>query len=525
MNQTTRGKQEALAVFADGINCNANSNRTRPVSPERKVVHLWIPRRFISGNTVDLGSFVADVNHKISERGFINFDGQLLRTPINSADHAGLMPITFGDELAGMNYVRVGEWDVTFDNTDYLPASGRAWNERQAEFFGLSRPYQMVEDGASYTGSSLSVVIDEPYLWPGELVAALVHGIADEYFLYCECHSADIVYTTSHRLICMGCGNMHLAIEPIAGFAATRVLSLSDWFRYFDADGELRCEEVGLATIDFREFENVDPIWSTDQWDSSKHRFLFFARSSPEVIEEAIRGTEADASIFLEAGWEPIELPPPPAEQLAPDSVDISLLENSAHAIQSGIACFLESLNRPDRLINAIPDLFRGVELLLKEKLKRLDPNALSDNPNNPTVLNILSQHGVTIDAIERNCIDRLRRLRNKLQHGTATFNYREALSTSRSCIVFINRFALEEVDCWLGDIVSPDTRLKLFRVCDLTASAREVAFSRLNSVRAVRTAEITDCPFCEERAVVRIHPNSGAACYYCGQPLVQRST
>lgn len=377
----------------------------------------------------------------------------------------------------------------------------------------------MSEDAGEYTASHLGTLIAEPYLLPDELIVAIVHGITDDYYFYCECHSAEVVYTTRDRLLCMGCGAMHLALSAPVLITPKRLFKADDWFRYFGHGGELSYEDVDLAVVDFRDIEDAEAIWMTDRWETARHHFVFFARSSPEEIEEAIRGTEADPSIFLEAGWKAVELLPPPAEQLAEDSVDVGLVENSAHAVRDGIVCFLASQTDPSRLVNAIPHLFRAIELLLKAKLDRLDPGELSGHPNNPTVMDKLALRGVLITDSERNAIDRLRRLRNQLQHGAAKFNYRKGRAIARDAIIFIDRFALQEVDCWLGDVVSPNDRLNLFEIKELRDNARIVSAGRVEDAKCIRSAEITVCSICSEHAVVREYPNSGAICHYCGHP------
>jgi hypothetical protein len=265
--------------------------------------------------------------------------------------------------------------------------------------------------------------------------------------------------------------------------------------------------------------ETAETIWTTEQWENSKHRFIFFARSSTEEIEDAVRGTEADPSIFLEAGWDLVGLQPPVAEQLAENSVEVDLVENSAHAARDGVVCFLRAETDPSQLVNAIPHLFRAIELLLKAKLQTLDEGALADHPNNPAVLNRLAGRGAVITASERRNIDSLRRLRNQLQHGAAKFNYRTGLAIARQALVFIDRFALHEMGCWLGDVVDPGDRIRLFRIKELGMNARALALGRVEDVRHRDSVEVSKCGVCEEHTLVRERPNSGAVCYYCGHP------
>ncbi len=335
-----------------------------------KVVALWIPRRFISSSGCDLDSFIADVNKKITERGFVLWDDQVLTRPITQEEHIDL--IFEGDE-------------------PYFVPPGREWGPLQQEYFGLTSPYQMAEDSGEYTHSHIMTIVRDPYLAPTERIVAVVDGIRDNYHFYCTCHSADVVLTTFNRLVCMSCGALHVAFERPISVSSGRLLTAEEWANLFDEDGGGYDEEINLGTVDFQDIENEAAIWTTEQWEDAKHRFKFFARSSPEEIQEAIRGTEADPSIFLEAGWTPVPMSPPPAFQIADNSIDVDLLENAAHALQEGIAAYLAARKDTSKLLDALPDLFRSVELLLKARLLTLNPGELSRRLRN--YLKTLSCH------------------------------------------------------------------------------------------------------------------------------------
>lgn len=347
--------------------------------PFAKVITLWVPRRFLTSSGVDLEGFVADVNEKVSRRGFVLWDGQVLTAPIST--------------------------EKPTDVIDEPDAGGAAfevpplpeWQAPQREFFRLDNPYQMAEDEREYTWSHVMTRVIEAYLSPEERIAAIIHGEKDCYYFYCPCHQAEVVYTTRHRLVCMGCGATHSVLRyPLPGHPKL-LLTADEWIGFFDEKGSRRDEEIGISVGDFRDVENAETIWTTNQWDEAKHRFVFFARSSPEEIAEATRGTEADPSVFLEAGWTSVETSAPPAHQVADSSVDVDLIENAAHSLRDGVTSFLAARNNSERLVNAIPQLFRAVELLLKAKLRDLDARKLADHPNTPTVLTHLVARGVSL--------------------------------------------------------------------------------------------------------------------------------
>lgn len=486
--------------------------------PERKVVYLWIPKRFVVGLGVDVLAFVADVNEKISARGYVLWSGQILTTPLPELPPEGILQ---AESVQGhwTNPIRFGtRSEVYVEPGIFVAPPLREWDDEQRAYFGIDHPFQMGEAGETYTSYHIGTVVQEPYLFPHELVAAIVHGKKDDYPFYCTCHYADVVYTTQHRLVCMSCGGTHVVLREPLQLDPIRLLSAQEWFDHFDEDGASRDDEIEMSIVDFRNVENAKLIWQTDIWEEAKHLFIFWARSTPEEIEEATRGTEADPSIFLEAGWKPIELPPSPAQQIAKDAVDVDLVENAEHAVREGAEYFLSARTRPEDLVTAIPLLFRAVELLLKARLFELDAKALGDQPNNPTVLKRLVAANVSIDQAELETIIRLRRLRNDLQHGTAKFNYRRGLAVSRATLVFIDRFASAELNLWIGDVVLRDKWEAVLRIPEIAATAERVVEERLVGVRADPSASIAICARCGKGALVRPHPHTGSSCLYCGR-------
>jgi len=473
-------------------------------APFRKIVALWVPRCFITSSGADLEAFLSDVNDKLSRRrGFVLSDGQILMTPLKMSDSIDL----------------IFEGDHRFDAPPYRP-----WEQAQRDYFGIENPYQMMEDDRDYTWSHITAAVAEPYLFAKERIGAVLHGQSDNYYFYCPCHCADVVYTTAHRFVCMGCGAMHTVLKKPLSFRAKRLLTAEQWAEYFDVDGSSREEEVNLSIVDFKEVESAETLWTTNQWEDAKHDFVFFARSSPEEIEEAIRGTERDASAFLEAGWTPVPAPPPPAHQIADDSVEIDLVQNAGYSLAEGVSSYLAAQNLSARLVNAIPQLFRATELLLKAKLQALDHHALKDHPDNPTVLKRLSARGASLQPEELTFLERLRRMRNNLQHGTAKFNYRTGLTICRKATIFLDRFANTELGLWLGDVIPENDWYQLLKIPEVGMRADLITEQRIEPMRNNRKTDISRCPRCQNDTLVRPEPKTGASCLRCGYIPVPKS-
>jgi uncharacterized protein YutE (UPF0331/DUF86 family) len=479
-----------------------DSRKVKLAAPFTKVVTFWIPRRFLTSTGADVQGFAADMNDKILRRGYVLSDSQILTTTIGPA--------------SGIELIFEGEYA-------FEAPERRDWQAAHREYFGLDNPYQMAEDHQDFTHSHIMTRVREPYLFSTELIAAVLHGVHDNCYFYCPCHCADVVYTTKHRLICMGCGAMHAVLDAPLTTPPKRLLTAQQWSDFFDEGGSRCEEEIEMSFVDFREVESAKMLWTTQQWDEARHRFMFFARSPPNVIANALRNTESDPSILLEAGFEPVALVPPPAYQLSEDSIDLDLIENACHALRAGVTGYLAASKTSDELLNAIPQLFRAVELLLKAKLQRIVARALDDHPNNPTVLKRLQANGVSICTTEAHTLKRLRGLRNSLQHGTAVFNYRAGLSVCRGAIIFLDRFVNRELGLWMGDAISPDEWQRILPIPEISSTADRVMIERIQAVRSNMEATIARCANCDFETLVRPAPGTGAACIRCGYIPTER--
>lgn len=198
--------------------------------------------------------------------------------------------------------------------------------------------------------------------------------------------------------------------------------------------------------------------------------YVLCARTTPEEFERAVRGTELDASIFLEDGWLAVEEPPAPASQVMDDSVDVGMMDGAGHALAAGASAYLAAYVHPRRLIDAVKNLFQSIELLLKVRLEAGDPLGLQGQPNNPTVITRLAAIGVTLSPDEADTVAQLRRLRNDLQHNTARFNHRRVLGLCRSALIVIARFAVDELNSWAGDVTPPDEWHQLLSIEEIRA-------------------------------------------------------
>ena len=195
----------------------------------------------------------------------------------------------------------------------------------------------MADDEGPFTYSSISTEIADPYLTPGELIAGVVHGSRERCYFTCPCHYAHVVYTTRHRLVCMSCGATHLVLREPLLTAFRQTIAPEEWNELFGAEGSRHHEPLDLAIVDVQDIESAAPfVWSTNQWDEAHDEYILCARATPEEFQRVIRGTEVDASIFLEDGWHPVPEPPAPAFQIMDGSVDVDMMDSAGHALAAG---------------------------------------------------------------------------------------------------------------------------------------------------------------------------------------------
>ena len=125
--------------------------------------------------------------------------------------------------------------------------------------------------------------------------------------------------------------------------------------------------------------------------------------------------------------------------------------------------------------------------------------------------------------ADEIKIIPRLRRLRNDLQHGEAAFNHRAGLALCRRGVIWIDRFADEELGLWTGDVLAGADWLAMLEIDNVAARARRIADQRIGAYRADADASVTRCPRCDQETMVRPHPSTDASCAYRGHVPVER--
>jgi len=504
------GSRLAEAEGIDALQRGGRSDTGSPVEPHpdrqaTRTVGFLVPRRWLTAETIDVDGMGAEIEEIVRTKGLIAYDGQVITS-----------------------LRRVGPWEEWFEpssiDTPREIPERLHWGDEQRAFFGVEQPYQMADDESPFTDSWISAENADPYLTPGELIAGVIHGARERCYFTCSCHYADVVYTTRHRLVCMSCGATHVVLREPVLTTFRQTIAPEEWDELFGSEGSRHHEPLDLAIVDVQDIESAAPfVWSTDQWGEAHHLYVLCARSTPEEFQRAVRGTELDASLFLEDGWELVPEPPAPAFQVMDNSVDVGMMDSAGHALAADASAYLAAYVQPQRLIDAVKELFQSIELLLKVRLEASNPMGLRDQPNNPTVLTRLEAIGIVLSPDEASTVVQLRKLRNSLQHSSARFNHRAVLGLCRSALIAIDRFVVDELNTWAGDVIPSDDWHKLLTIEEIRTRGIKVADTRLARYRHDPDASITACPRCTHEAMLRPHPDKGASCLVCGHvPVVK---
>lgn len=465
-------------------------------SAQSTVIYAHVRRELVEANA-PLAELVEDVNEKVRRHGgIILANRQFLRRPISM------------------------DWHVEGYLDDYTSSQfeqpDREWGDAQRRYFGdlwgLTEPYQYAQEREQYDQFCIGAIDPTPYLVRGETILALVETVDDYWSVDCPCHVAQVVYTSRRRVICMGCGHLYCVLAEPIGRSFGPGIENEIWGSAFDATGELVDDSIEIPFLDYREVEKADLIWTTDVWDEVSWVINLYARGDEEEIEHYRRGFP-QVDDLIAAGWQHVPTPPSASAQLSGDGYGVDIGQNSAIALKSAASAFRRSRTEPEALREAVLCAFQAIELILKMRAETIDPTALK--ANNPTVIERLLAANVMIDADEQAAIAALRRLRNKLQHGEATFGYRSTRRLLRATFAFLDRFTLAELDSWIGHVCDQEGWGALLQLPSVQQNADRISREIAAQAASDPSVEVIRCGGCKRETAIMVNDVVGH-CLYC---------
>lgn len=465
--------------------------------PQSTVFYAHVHRDLVAANA-SIQTLAEDVNAKIRQHGgIILANRQFLCRPIE------------------MDWRLEAYLDD--DTTTPFEHPVLEWGDAQRKYFGdlwgTSEPYQYSAEADQYDRYCIAGRYPTPYLAPGEVVHTLVEAVDERKWIECECHRTQLVYTSRHRLVCMGCGDLYRVLAEPLPETFEAAITNEQWESAFDEHGELIDDDLEVPILNYRKVKQAPYIWTTDAWDQATWLLEFYAEGNEEEIKRYEAG-QPTIDDFLAAGWREVPMPPSASSQLGGTGVEIDLWKNAERAVRSAASAFALSRTKPEALREAVLHAFQAIELTLKMRLEQFGPDG--SKGNNPTVLRLLAENGVAITVHESAVISDLRGMRNKLQHAGAMIAYRDTRRLLRAAFTFLDRFTIDELDLWLNHACDPEGWRALLQIRSIAANAERKSEALVAEAHTDPTVEaVTTCAACGRERMVSF--NFGFRnCVYC---------
>jgi hypothetical protein len=249
----------------------------------------------------------------------------------------------------------------------------------------------------------------------------------------------------------------------------------------------------------------------------------------------------------------------------------LKLMENGIDFMKSGIETyFVEDTPDPRSHKYAILHMFSGVVLLLKERLARIHPSLVfvdvkqcgrhgARTTTFHQTLTRLEQNGITIDTVKRAMLDRVRELRNDIEHYEVSLDLEQTTEVIGELASFAYIFALDELQLRIDEQFARHALGRFYNLKEIGDRlmqeliesgeaewrAEEEYFHAFENKYAAMTpdeilsmtaaergvtrdsVELVECPYCYERTLVllevgacinptcRATPRLGV-CHYC---------
>jgi len=156
-----------------------------------------------------------------------------------------------------------------------------------------------------------------------------------------------------------------------------------------------------------------------------------------------------------------------PPRTTKPETYELDLLENGLDFVKSGIEIYFgRKTPKPRAHKYAILHVFSGMLLLLKERLARIRPSLVfvceakagtsaAKTTDYHETFRRLEDNGVVIDPTKRAILDRIRILRNAIEHYNVELSLTESRAVISEMVSFVHGFGINELDIFIEDKLS----------------------------------------------------------------------
>lgn len=210
------------------------------------------------------------------------------------------------------------------------------------------------------------------------------------------------------------------------------------------------------------------------------------------------------------------------------------LLDNGIDSIKHGIEHFLTGEKDNINYKYAILSIFHGLEMILKEKLLRINPILIYNdidkeiNEDQQTVgfdrLYIrLKNTGIELRSSDYRIIKKIQKIRNQIEHKEVAIDINETKLIIGSSIEFLIKFMRKELGKELKDEVSDDDKYKTLvnminffdEQIKLVEEEIEKEISQIDP-KERSAVDIAFCPECNERTIIIRKNAKEATCRFC---------
>jgi hypothetical protein len=172
----------------------------------------------------------------------------------------------------------------------------------------------------------------------------------------------------------------------------------------------------------------------------------------------------------------------------------LKLMENGIDFLKSGIETYFDK-DTPDPRAHkyAILHMFSGVLLLLKERLARVHPSLVFENPaqcgtsgakttSYHKTIKRLKENGVKIAPAKRRVLDEIRALRNDIEHYEVNLDLARTKEVIAELAAFVYFFCVDELKFHIDDGLSEVSRARFYELKEIGDRLYEEALASANA-------------------------------------------
>lgn len=218
--------------------------------------------------------------------------------------------------------------------------------------------------------------------------------------------------------------------------------------------------------------------------------------------------------------------------------VRYSLAENGIDSITHGIDHFLQGEKDTKNYKYAILHIFHGVEMILKEKLLRINPILIYSNidkeikEDHHTVgferLYIrLKNTGIELGESDCKIIQRIQKIRNQIEHKETVIEIEDAKFIIGRSIEFLIKFMRKELKMELKKTIDTDRYKILVNMIDFYDEKVKIVEGEINhdiagiDPKERSSVDVVFCPLCDERTVIVKECENEVTCHFCGESFL----